>query len=135
MEQLPGCSKETALKVEENLAKLTESDGTNSLPAGLLLAGKTPLDICSMVLDGLGMKPLQNIEPKLVCECNSDRLIRAVSLLPIEEVEKILAQQEQIEARCHFCGKVYRMGPDDVKSRLDKIKGDPALDEDFYGQQ
>lgn len=131
VEQLPGCSKETAKKVEENLAKLTEADGSNTLPAGLLLSGKTPLDICSIVLDGLGMTPLQNLEPKLVCDCNEDRLFRAISLLPREEVEKILAEEEKIEARCHFCGKVYRMGPEDVKTRLDNVTGDPSLDEDF----
>jgi len=131
VEQLPGCSEETMKVVEDNLAKLVAKDGTNKLPTGILVEGGTPLDICKMVLDGLGMKPLQQIEPKAVCECNEERLFRAVRLLPREEIDEILRKQEKIEARCQFCGKVYRMGPEEVELRFATAKGDPRLDTDF----
>mmetsp|Transcript_3175 Transcript_3175/g.5936 ORF Transcript_3175/g.5936 Transcript_3175/m.5936 type:complete len:104 (+) Transcript_3175:692-1003(+) len=97
----------------------------------MLLTGKMPVDICSVVLEGLDMKPLGQVTPKLVCECSEDRLIRALRLLPRGEVDRIIMEEEKIEARCEFCGKVYRMGPKDVAKKFEEAKGDPALDDDF----
>lgn len=74
------------------------------------------------------MKPLQQIEPELVCQCTEDRLVRSLRLLPREEVEDILAKEEQIEARCHFCGKVYTLGKEAIEERLKNAKGDPLKD-------
>jgi molecular chaperone Hsp33 len=131
VEQLPGCTPETSAQVEKNLAKLLEMDGSDTLPAGILLGGGSPLDICNIVLEGLDLKPLQQIKPELVCECSEERLFRAVRLLPKDEVDKILNQKEDIEALCHFCGKVYRMGPEQVAEKLAAATGDPSLDADF----
>lgn len=130
VEQLPGCTDETAKVVEANLGKIVEMDGTDTMPAGLLLNGGTPLDICKTVLDGLDLKVLQEVKPELNCECSEDRLFRAVRLLPRDEIDKILASEEKIEARCDFCGKVYRMGPEELEKRFAKATGDPSLDSD-----
>ena len=131
VEQLPGCTPETVQVVEQNLAKLAQQDGTEKLPAGLLLGGATPLDICSMVMDGLDMQPLDQITPKLFCHCSEDRLIRAVRLLGQDEVDDIVAKQEPLEARCQFCGSVYRLSPEQVAQKFAEAKGDPSLDSDF----
>ena len=131
IEQLPGAETETLKKVEANLAVLVAKDGGTKLPTNLLLNGVTPLEIAEIVLQGLDMQPLQQLTPKFVCECSEDRLLRALRLLPREDVDSILEKQEMVEARCDFCGKVYRMGPDEVRKRIEKAKGDPALDSDF----
>ncbi len=134
VEQLPGCTPETSAKVEENLGKLLDMDGTNSLPGGILLDGGSPLDICKIVLSDLDLKPLQQIAPKVSSDCCSEeRLFRAIRLLPREEVDNIIETQEKIEARCDFCGKVYRMSPEDVEEKFAQATGDPALDADFKG--
>ena len=129
VEQLPGVESETVEKIENNLARLVAKDGTDRLPTGMLMAGTTPLQIAQMILADLDMKPLQQMFPKVVCECTEDRLIRALRLLPIDEVEEIIAKEEQVEARCQFCGKVYRMGPDEVQRRFAEAKGDPSKDD------
>ena len=131
VEQLPGCTPETAEKVGENLSKLVEKDGSDTLPAGMLVSGGTPLDICKTVLDGLELKPLQQIAPKLTCGCSAERLFRAIRLLPREEVDQIVASQEKLEARCDFCGTVYTMTPEEVEEKFATATGDPALDSDF----
>jgi len=129
VEQLPGCEKETIAKVEENLKTLMEKDGSDNLPTNLLLNGFTPMDISGIILDGLGMKPLQQITPSLNCGCSDDRLIRSLRLLPKEEVDSLVEREEQIEARCEFCGKVYRMDGEEVKTRMAAAKGDPSRDD------
>lgn len=133
VEQLPGCSKETVRTVEENLGKLVAADGTEgAAPTGILGRGGTPWDICVAVLDGLGVEPLVQVEPRLVCKCTDERLFRAVRLLPQKDIDEILRTEEKIEARCEFCGKVYRMGPEEVKNRLREAKGDPSLDDESF---
>ena len=143
VEQLPFCTPETVAQVEKNLAKIIEMNNRGStststsagsedtpVPAGMLNAGQTPFDIVSTILEGLDMQPLQQVTPKLICECTEERLFRAVRLLPRDEIDKILEEDEQIEARCHFCGKVYRMGAEEVEKRFATATGDPSLDDD-----
>ena len=135
IEQLPGADQATLDKVQENLAKLVAKDGGDTLPTNLLLNGITPLQIAEIVLDGLDMIPLQQITPKFVCKCTSDRLIRALRLLPRDDVEDILSKEDQIEARCEFCGKIYRMGPEEIRDKLETATGDPSKDSDFEKEQ
>eukprot|EP01082_Thalassiosira_pseudonana_P003290 g3005.t1 g3005 contig12:1241872-1243208(-) len=131
VERLPDCSPETMSHMERNLARLVEMDGGDALPTNLLLDGKTPLDIASVLLDGLGMEPLGSVLPKAFCECSDEKLMRSLRLLPRKEVDVILQEEGKIEARCQFCGKVYRMGPEEVENRLSEAQGDPSKDEDF----
>eukprot|EP00536_Pseudo-nitzschia_multiseries_P001478 jgi/Psemu1/322080/estExt_fgenesh1_pg.C_190015 len=131
IEQLPNATPETLSQVEKNLATLVEKDGGNKLPTNLLLQGVTPLEIAETILDGLGMVPLQQISPKFQCQCSSDRLIRALRLIPRSEVDEILENEEKVEARCEFCGKTYSLGPDEIREELDNATGDPSLDSDF----
>lgn len=131
IEQLPNSTPETLNQVEKNLAKLVEKDGGDKLPTNLLLQGVTPLEIAEQILDGLGMVPLQQISPKFQCQCSSQRLVRALRLLPPSEVDDILKSEEKIEARCEFCGKIYSMGPKEIQEELDNAMGDPSLDSEF----
>ena len=135
IEQLPDADSTTMEKISQNLATLVEKDGGDTLPTNLLSRGVSPLEIAAIVLDGLGMQPLQQIEPTFKCQCTSDRLIRALRLISREEVESILSEEKKIEARCDFCGKVYKMTPEEVREEMAKAEGDPAKDEDFYGSK
>jgi molecular chaperone Hsp33 len=137
VERLPNCSPETMAHMERNLAKLVEMNGENgeALPVNLMLEGKTPLDIATILLDGLGMEPLGQLEPQPKCPCSADKLMRSLRLLPREEVDSILKEEGQVEARCQFCGKVYRMGPEEVEKRFLEAKGDPSIDEEWQGKK
>ena len=131
IEQLPGVTEEEVAQVEKNLAILVEKDGGDQLPTNLLLSGTTPLEIMEIILDGLDMQPLQELAPTLACDCTEERLFRALRLLPAHEVDELLEKEEKLEARCQFCGKVYEMGPDDVRKKLAEASGDPSLDSEF----
>lgn len=118
IEQLPGCDEETILKVRENLKVLVEKDGGKDLPSNLLRKGYTPAKMAEILLDGLNPKPLGIISPVLECGCGEDRLLRALFLLPEEEVNSLIEEQEVIEAKCEFCNKIFRMGPEEVQQAL-----------------
>merc|ERR1712194_934194 len=102
-----------------------------ALPTNLMLTGTTPVDIAAILLDGLGMEPLDQVEPKPKCPCSEEKLFRSLRLLPREEVDSILKEEGQIDARCEFCGKVYRVGPEDVERKFNEAVGDPSKDEDW----
>lgn len=129
VEQLPGVESDALQKIEENLIKLVERDGGDTVPTQLMQHGLTPLEITEMILDGLGMKPLQQITPSLKCQCTDERLFRAIRLLPKEDVEEIMSKNDGISARCEFCAKEYRMSPKLIMERLAQATGDPARDE------
>lgn len=131
IEQLPDADTDTLSQVGKNLATLVEKDGGDKLPTNLLQNGFTPVDIVETILDGLGMKPLQQMEPKPYCPCSSDRLLRALRLLSPEEVEDILETEGKIEARCEFCGEVYDMSPEEVRVEMASATGDPSKDDEF----
>ena len=133
VERLPDCTPETMNQMERNLAKLIEMNGEDgeSLPTSLMLEGKTPVDIASVLLDGLGMEPLNQIKPSPKCGCSEEKLVRSLVLIPREEVDEILREEGKVEARCEFCGKVYRMGPDEVQKKLAQVKGDASLDSEW----
>ena len=137
VERLPDCTPETMTHMERNLAKLIEMNGEDgeSLPTNLMLEGKTPVDIASILLDGLGMEPLNQVKPSPKCECSEEKLIRSLVLIPREEVDTILREEGKVEARCEFCGKVYRMGPDEVQEKLAQVKGDASLDSEWEKEE
>lgn len=134
VERLPDCTPETLAAMEKNLAKLVEMNGDDKvapLPTKLMLEGKTPVDIAEILLDGLGMEPLNQLEPTPKCPCSAEKLFRSLRLIPKEEVDEILKEEGHIDARCQFCGKTYRMGPDEVEKRFSEAHGDASLDEDW----
>ena len=106
-------------------------DGGEALPTNLMLEGKTPVDIAEILLDGLGMEPLDQLEPSPKCECSEEKLVRSLRLLPREEVDTILEEEGKVEARCQFCGKVYRMGPEEVEKQFSLWQGDASSDEEW----
>jgi molecular chaperone Hsp33 len=135
VEQLPGADSETLERISSNLAALVAKDGGDALPTNLLQKGVSPLDIAEILLDGLEMQPLQQIEPVFKCHCTPDRLVRALRLLSPADVEDLLQREEAIAARCEFCGKSYSMTKQEVRDEMSKQSGDPAKDEDFYGSK
>jgi len=130
VEQLPGCDEKSAAKVQENLQALVGS-GNDDVPANLLLTGMEPTDIADAILKGMGPRPLGQVRPANVCVCSEERLLRSIRLIPRVEIEGLLMEHEIFEAKCEFCGKSYRMGPDEVRDKLAKATGDPSRQVDI----
>ena len=113
MVQEMGGTSEKALKVIEEAVK--------KLPpvSDLLEQGKRPEDIALMIIPQelnphlLGLKEIE-----YYCPCDEDIVKGVVAGLPQEEVEQIFKENQFLEVKCHFCGKIYRY----TKEEVEKIK-------------
>lgn len=76
-----------------------------------------------MLLDG--MDPQLDFEPRhpeFKCQCGIDRVYRTLSLLPRDEIEEILRENEKIEARCEFCMRLYSLGEAEITAHFAKLE-------------
>jgi len=56
---------------------------------------------------------LEEKEVSYKCDCNKDKFYKGLITLGKEELNKIFAEEEKIEAECHFCGKRYEFKKED----------------------
>ena len=53
------------------------------------------------------------------CQCSEARVFRTLRLLPRSEIDDIMEKNEEIEVKCEFCGKRYRMTPEVILENLE----------------
>ena len=112
---MPGASEEVISKLEGNIQGMkTVTD--------ILREGKTPEDLLNMVLDGFDFEITDNKPVKFHCGCDRDRVERALVLLGKKELENLAADGEDVEIKCHFCGKAYSFSPADLNEMMAKAK-------------
>lgn len=107
---LPTADDEIITRVENGLKDLR--------PVTAMLAdGMTPFDICKAVLPDFTVEMLDECDCTYLCNCSSERVERAL-ISTGKDALKEMMQDEVTEVRCHFCPKVYRFSPDDIKRLL-----------------
>jgi molecular chaperone Hsp33 len=128
---LPFADEETIKKLQENIDAIVKDNVTPT--TSMILAGLRPEDVIKKVLEGLDPQILQHrYVPGLAesCPCSDKRLLRALALLPRDEVEEILREDGKVEASCEFCKKRFELGPDEIRQRLDFSDLQERLDEE-----
>ncbi len=56
------------------------------------------------------------------CNCNKDKIERGIISLGKEEIQKIIDEDEKIEAICHFCHKKYVLNKEELEILKKKSK-------------
>jgi molecular chaperone Hsp33 len=113
---LPFAAEESIALLEANLAALQGRSPTSLVRDGLDGRG-----VVELLLNGLEPqftpdKPVKSIAES--CPCSEERVMRTMALIPRDELEHILEENEVIEAKCEFCGTLYRATPGEVRERL-----------------
>lgn len=111
MQLLPGADEEMAARLEKNV----QATGPVSR---LVAAACTPEDTLAMLLDGFTVKLHERRFFRFACDCSRERLREILLALGPEELAKLLAEQGGAEARCGFCNRVYRFGPEELAALL-----------------
>jgi len=113
---LPFASEEAITRLEANIGALQSRSPTSLVREGL--AGR---DVVELLLDGLEPQFAPDRRVKSLtesCPCSEERVLRTMALIPREEMQTILESNEVIEAKCEFCGTLYRSTPNEVRERL-----------------
>lgn len=97
---LPFASEEVITKLEENLTKF-------SSVTDILKAGKTPEDLLNIILDGFDIEITDKIDLNFFCNCDKDRVERALMLIGRKELQELIDEGKPVELCCHFCNKKY----------------------------
>lgn len=112
---MPFAEEETISKLENNLK------GIDSVTK-MLSAGDTPEQMLEKVLAGLDPVVTQKDSVRFYCNCGREKYERALVLLGMEEVQKIVDDGEPVEIKCQFCGKKYRFSQEELKAVLAKTE-------------
>lgn len=133
MERLPGATEENIEKSIRNLetvekkglrAYLDRSGEDSSAETGETDTGmfRDFAPVLGRVLDdcflGMGESFRFSKSPRYRCSCSVDRIWRTLRLLPRDELQEIIDENETVEMKCEFCGTKYCVTRSEV---IDKI--------------
>ena len=107
LQLLPGADESIIDRIEKNM---------QSLPAvtKLLEQGLTPLEIAKRALDGFSIQVLDERDAAYHCDCSRQRVERALCSLGETDMAEI-AEDEQTEILCNFCGKAYHFSKQEIE--------------------
>lgn len=107
IQALPGAAEESLAQVEERIV-------ANSNPSEQLRAGVSATDLLEQLLGEGEYGKIDRCEPCFVCQCDSERVTRAATLLGKDEIREIIARDETLEVRCNWCNEVYMLTADEL---------------------
>ena len=111
---LPGARPEDIDQAEENVRGFPG-------PGELVREGLDADEIADRLLIGLGSRERHYLTPRFYCGCSVERVLRAVSTLGREELERTQQQGETLEVHCRFCAGTYTVAPNEIASLLRKV--------------
>lgn len=110
---LPYAAEETVARLEENAKNLANL-------SSLVADGKTTREILQLAFADIDFEILDEIPVAYCCPCSRTRTERALISLGKDEVEKLAAEQDPIEVRCHFCDKKYHFSAQQCRALFQK---------------
>lgn len=105
---MPDATEETISIVEEKIS--TIKSVTSMLKNGL-----DPEGIINLILGGLDPEILDKMPVRFYCNCSKERVSKALIAIGRKELDNIIADNEPIEVKCHFCNKAYNFTVDELK--------------------
>lgn len=103
---MPFTEDEVIEKLEDNLKKI------NSVTK-LFEEGNGPKDILKIVLDGFDIEFNEETVPYFRCDCNRDKVKKALLSLKRDELMNMFEGDESINVHCDFCNSDYEFTRND----------------------
>ena len=112
---MPDATEETISQLEQNISKLDSI--TN-----MMLEGKTPEDILSIVLEGLNPRILDKIEVGFECECSKEKVGEALVSIGKRQLQEIIEEDKKAEIGCQFCNSKYNFNEEELIELLNSLE-------------
>lgn len=88
----------------------------------MLEEGLTPEGILEKVLDGMDIEWTDTLPVRFYCNCDKERVERALVSIGEKELTDIIAEGKPIEVKCHFCNRSYEFTVADLEELLRQQK-------------
>lgn len=98
--------------VEEEIVKLVEAnaEAQKKSISEMLKEGTPAADLVKPYLKGINYTELDHDYPiTYSCPCDEERVIRALKIMGISELEDMVAKNETANVTCQMCGKPYQI--------------------------
>jgi molecular chaperone Hsp33 len=115
LQLMPGTEDETITKIEERLSKIPPI-------SKLIEKGLTPEEVLEEVLGKGEVKVLEKMPVSFKCQCSKDRFANAIISLGESEIQDIIDEDQQAEAKCHFCNETYIFSDKELEELKDEAK-------------
>lgn len=112
---MPFAEEEVIEKLEKNLANV-------SSVTKLLDDGNTPEQILELLLGDLGLEINDTIPTQFACNCDKERVEKAIISIGKQEIADMIVDGEPIEVKCQFCNKAYHFDMEDLKRIIKRSK-------------
>ena len=112
---MPFAEEETISRLEQNLGKIRSV--TSMLDEGL-----TPEELLGLVLEGMDIQFRDTCEVEFSCSCSKERVEKALISIGREGIDKMIADGEPIEVKCHFCNKGYQFSVQELEEIVEKCR-------------
>ena len=123
VQALPGANAAEVRILEHHISEiqsLAQSIATNSSPIHLL----------SQIFQSTAFVVVEEKPLRFQCNCSWERVQRALVLVGVKELEAILEEDKSAIVKCDFCSTEYRMGEDELRGLIQKLK-DGAANTEF----
>ena len=84
----------------------------------LLSQGNTPENLVELLCKGLDPVIMDTIDTGFYCNCDKDRVEKALISIGKKELQEMIDEGENIEMKCHFCNTAYVFSVDDMKKLI-----------------
>lgn len=106
---------------DEKLIDILENNLLNMPSVTTLLEqGYGPEEILRQALGDLDLVIHEKVETNFNCNCNKDRVEKALISIGKKDIEEMIHDGEPIELNCHFCSKKYTFTIEELENILTK---------------
>jgi molecular chaperone Hsp33 len=111
LQLLPGAEEATIRDLESRAA---------AIPAvsAMIRDGAPPEALIDAYAGSLSPRATGTHEVRFACPCDRERVIKAMLGLGRPTLESMIVQDDETEARCDFCGEVYRFSREELREIL-----------------
>ncbi|QGU94958.1 Hsp33 family molecular chaperone HslO [Clostridium bovifaecis] len=86
-----------------------------------LSEGKTIYDMLNFLFDDMGLKILEEINPKYECDCSKEKIERALISIGKKDLQEIYEEGKTEEIKCHFCNRDYKFTHEEIGELLKQL--------------
>ena len=114
LQVMPGCKSETIDKIEKALKEIK--------PVSEMIKENYTPEMIIQAIAKDDYKLLEELDLEYKCNCSREKFEKGLLSLGTEELEKLKAEDDDVEVVCQFCSTKYNFDNDDLDALIKEIK-------------